>query len=187
MSEVFKTLNATGYEFVNTSSLAESRLLWGFDGSSRKEGWIPPHVVRVRATKRSSCKPAELPYAHEALLLRRSAVDALQDILDAHGELLPVATDDGVEIFAFNTRFFIDALDKERSEIERIEGTDIVNVRKYVFIEPMIRGIDIFRMPFGSSRNYFSDRFVARVKAAKLKGTDFIKLWSSDESVLPSK
>lgn len=187
MSAVFHTLHATGYEFVNTTTLEESRLLSGFDGSSRKEGWKPPHVVRVRVSKRSSCKPAELPNAHEALLLRRSAVDALQDILDAHGELLPVATDDGVEILAFNTRFFIDALDKERSVIERIEGTDIVNIRKYVFIESMIRGIDIFRMPFGPSQNYFSDRFVARVKAAKLKGTDFIKLWSSDESTVPSQ
>jgi hypothetical protein len=114
-------------------------------------------------------------------------VDALQDILDAHGELLPVETDDGVEIVVFNTRFYIDALDMERSEIDRIEGTEAVTIRKYVFIEPMIRGIDIFRMPFGWRQNYFSDRFVARVKAAKLKGTEFIKLWSSDDQLPVSK
>jgi hypothetical protein len=42
-------------------------------------------------------------------------------------------------------------------------------------------------MPFGPRKNYFSDRFVARVKAAKLKGTDFIKLWSSDDSAPPTK
>jgi len=180
MSEVFESLNTTGYEFANTETLAEARMLRSFDGSSRKEGWKPPHVTRKRVSKRGSCKSADLPYTHGSLFLRRSAVDALRDILDAHGELLPLTTDDGVELFVFNTRFFIDALDKERSVIERIEGTDAITIRKYVFIEPMIRGIDIFRMPFGSRNDYFSDRFVARVKAAKLKGTDFIKLWSSE-------
>jgi 2-phospho-L-lactate transferase/gluconeogenesis factor (CofD/UPF0052 family) len=31
--------------------------------------------------------------------MRRSAVDALRDILDVNGEVLPLSTDDGVELF----------------------------------------------------------------------------------------
>ncbi|MBK9262019.1 MAG: hypothetical protein IPM54_19725 [Polyangiaceae bacterium] len=184
MTAVFDTLNANGYEIINTVSndYDDVDALLNLYGPSRKRDWKPILVQRDRATKRGAFKAADLPYAHAAFILRRSAVDALQDILDAHGELLPLATNDGVELFVFNPRFVIDAIDHERSQIERPEGMTLVLIRKYVFIESAIRDIDIFRMPIGPRQNYFSDRFVERVKAAKLKGTDFIKLWSSDES-----
>jgi hypothetical protein len=181
MTAIYKRLNAKGYEIINTvNGYDDDEALRNLYGPSRKHDWKPILVQRDRATKRGAFKSADLPYDHDVLVLRRLAVDALRDILDAHGEVLPLATEDGVELFVFNPRFVIDAIDQERSHIERPEGTTLVQIRTYVFIESAIRGIDVFRLSFGDSRLYFSARFVERVKAAKLKGTEFIKLWSSD-------
>jgi hypothetical protein len=44
-----------------------------------------------------------------------------------------------------------------------------------------VEGVDIFNLRRKLGRIYYSDRFVARVKAAKLKGLDFTKVWSSDK------
>lgn len=182
MTAIYKAEHATGYEFANTTNYDDMMLLHRFDGTSRKGNWKPILVTRGAVNRRQKGRPADIPCMHGSLLLRRSAVDALRDILDAHGELLPMATEDGIELYVFNTLYNIDALDKERSVLEPyIVGPDM-KIRKHVFIEEKIRGIDIFRMPIDPGMDYFSDRFVERVKKAKLKGTDFIKLWSSDEN-----
>ena len=176
----YRPLNATGYEIINTKTLKDLRML-DFDGSSVKEGWVPPHVHRVRPTKRGANKPADLPfYAGDTLIMRRSALDALREVLDAYGEVLPLHTDDDVELFVLNIRVVIDALDVERSEIRTIPETDIVNVRQHVFIESALQGVEMFRVPLVPHNIYFTDLFVERVKKLKLKGTDFIKLWSSE-------
>ncbi|MBK9259272.1 MAG: hypothetical protein IPM54_05490 [Polyangiaceae bacterium] len=184
MTAIYHALRPDGYEIVNTvGGYEDGDALRALGGSSRKHDWKPILVERVRGTRRRGFKPSDLTCSPTAFVLRRSAVDALQDIIDAHGEVLPLATSDGVELFVFNPRFVIDAFDRERSIFEQVPETNILWIRKYVFIETAIRGIDIFRMPIpGAHSLFFSDRFVERVKAAKLKGTDFIKLWSSDES-----
>ena len=158
-----------------------------FDGSSVKEGWVPPHVYRVRPTKRSGNRPADLPFYGDGLIMRRSALNPLHDVLDAYGEVLPLHTDDDVELFVLNIRVVIDALDLERSEIETTPNTNIVSVQEHVFIESALQGVEMFRVPLVPHNIYFSDLFVERVKAAKLKGLDFIKLWSSDESAVPNQ
>ena len=181
MTAIYYKLNAKGYEMINTvHGYDDDQALSDLCGPSRKHDWKPILVRRCRPSRREAFKAADLPYNHGALIMRRSAVDALHDILETHGEVLPIATEDGVELFVFNPRFVIDAIDKERSSYERVPETDIIWMRQYVFVESVIRGIDVFRVPFGPGRLYFSDRFVERVKAAKLKGTEFIKLWSSE-------
>ena len=181
MTAVFHRLNATGYEIVNTvHGYDDDEVLGNLYGVSRKQDWKPILVQRDRPTRRGACKAADLPYSGSGIILRRSAVDALHDILDAQGEVLPLATTDGVDLFVFNLRFMIDAIDKERSIYESVPETSLIWVRTYVFREEMIRDIDIFRVPFGQRRIYVSDRFVERVKKAKLKGTEFIQLWSSE-------
>ncbi len=177
---IYRSTHATGYEIVNSKTIKDLRVL-DFDGSSVKEGWVPPHVYRVRPTKRSGNKPADLPFHVNSLIMRRSALDALRDIVDAYGEVLPLQTDDDVELFILNIRVVIDALDVERSEIETFPNTDIVAVQEHVFIESALQGMEMFRVPLVPHNIYFTDRFVERVKKLKLKGTDFIKLWSSDE------
>ncbi|MBK9265394.1 MAG: hypothetical protein IPM54_37115 [Polyangiaceae bacterium] len=183
MTAVFHRLGAKGYEMINTvNGYDDDEVLRDLYGPPRKQDWKPILVRRCRPSRREAFKAADLPYDHDVLILRPSAVDALRDILETHGEVLPLATEDGVELFVFNPRFVIDAFDRERSTYEQIPGTSTLWIRKYVFIESAIREIDIFKMPMDRG-DYYSDRFVERVKAAKLKGTEFIKLWSSNDTV----
>jgi hypothetical protein len=182
MTAIYARLNAKGYEIVNaTNGYDDDEALRHLHGPSRKQDWKPILVQRDRPTRRRASKVADLPFRLSALIMRRSAVDALQDILETHGEVLPLATEDNIELFVFNPRFVIDAIDKERSICEHYPEAGLILIRTHVFIESMIRDVDIFYGPYGTGEIYFSDRFVERVKKAKLKGTEFIKLWSSDE------
>lgn len=182
MTAIYRRLNAKGYEIINTvHGYDDDQVFLHLGGPSRKHNWKPILVQRDRPTRRTGCKEADIPYDGYALVLRPHAVEALQDVLEAHGEVLPLATNDGVELYVFNPRFVLDALDMERSELEYASPTSRFGVRKYVFIESVVRDVDIFRLPQAYLTTYFSDRFVERVKKAKLKGTDFIKLWSSED------
>ena len=182
MTTIYDRLNTKGFEIINTvHGYDDDEVLRNLCGAPRQPDWKPILVKRDRPTRRGACKEADIPYDGYTLVLRPRAIEALQDILDAHGELLPLATNDGVELYVFNPRFVLDALDRERCVIEEPEGTTIVWIRKYAFIESAIRGVDIFRLPVAPRTLCFSDRFVDRVKKAKLKGTDFIKLWSSED------
>jgi hypothetical protein len=44
-------------------------------------------------------------------------------MLEAHGELLPLATDDGGDLVVLNVTTVLDALDEERSSVQRFPST----------------------------------------------------------------
>jgi hypothetical protein len=178
--KVYEPLVAHGYEWVNCNDDADYEVFLGFDGSPQEVQWQPVRVRRVRADERQEFKPSDFPWlgAH-ALVMRGRAVDALRDILDAHGEVLPLTTEDEVELFVFNARA-IDALDEERSSIMKFPGTNrIMRVTRVAFIESAVREVDVFRLPHRASSTYVSQRFVERVAEARLVGLEFKVVWSS--------
>jgi len=180
--EIYDSIGAKGYEIIHTlGGYDDDQLLDKLDGTPRLATWIPVRVKRVRGSLREAFRPADLPYkVGGTLILRRSAVDALRDMLDASGELLPLHDEGGVELYVLNVRA-LDALDEPRSTICYFEGDRIACVDKPVFIRSALDGVDIFTLRRCTGRVYFSDRFVARVKAAKLKGLDFTKVWSLED------
>ena len=109
-----------------------------------------------------------------------AAVDALRDILEAHGELLPLQDEGGVELFAHNT-WALDAFDHERTDGSRDENGRISNANKHVFIPSVVEGVDMFKQAKErAGQIYVSERFLSRWKQAKLKGLDFNLVWDSD-------
>ncbi|MBK9260186.1 MAG: hypothetical protein IPM54_10160 [Polyangiaceae bacterium] len=181
--EIYDSIGVRGYEIVQCpGGYDDWQLLGNLDGTPRLATWKPVVVKRVRGSKREAFRPADLPYEGGSLILRRSAVDVLRDMLEAHGELLPLQDEGGVELYVLNLRAVDDALDEPRSSVNYVGGTDrISRIKKPVFIPSAVEGVDIFKLRRKLSQIYFSDRFVARVKAAKLKGLNFTKVWSSDE------
>lgn len=178
---IYEPLVAEGYEWVNCYDDSDYEVFLGFDGSPRAGQWRPVKVRRVRANEKQKFIPSDFPWlGADALVMRRRAVDALWDILVAHGEVLPLATDDNVELFVFNARI-VDALDEARSAVMRFPGTNrIMDITQAAFIEPKVRGLDIFRLPHRASSTYVSERFVDRVKTTGLVGLDFNQVWSSE-------
>lgn len=183
---VYDTAHAKGHEIVNPINYDEGRILYDFDGTTRKEGWRPVHVYRTRATKREANKPADLAFYMEPIM-RRSGMEALRDVFEAHGELLPLATDDGVELWVLNVLGVIDAHDLERSHIRYGHLTGDQIIEEHAFLPDVIGDREIFRSSAGYRKVYFTDRFVARVKKLKLKGTEFVPLWSSEGPLPKSK
>jgi hypothetical protein len=180
--EMYKYLGAKSYEIIQCPGGYDDFIQFDrLDGTPRKTDWKPILVKRVRPSLREGNRPADLPSRVGTLILRRSALDALRDMLEANGELLPLATDDGVELYVHNMRT-IDALDWERSMFDSYEEFNPRPwMKKPAFIASALEGVDIFKQARVSNDLYVSDRFVARVKAAKLKGLEFTKVWSSED------
>lgn len=177
--EIYEPQVAEGYEWVNAVEPNDYEIFLQFDGTPRASVWRPVPVRRTRADERHPFKQSDFPWlAGCALVMRRSAVDALRDMLDANGQLLPLSTDDGVELFALNART-IDAMDKAASSVIKYPGTDrIMRIKSIAFEASRIDGIDLFRLPHRASATYVSSRFVERVQEAGLRGLSFEKVWS---------
>jgi hypothetical protein len=176
---IYEPLVAEGYEWVNAIRDEDYEVFYSFDGKPCAATWKPIAVRRVRADEGRVFKPSDFPWlGRHALILRRAARDALHDIMDAHGEMLPLSTDDGVELFVLNARV-IDALDEASSSLTRLPGTNrIVRIEKPAFYASAIQGADIFRLPHRATPTYVSERFVDRVKTAGLRGLVFDEVWS---------
>ena len=176
--EVFEPMVQRGYEWINCADPADYEVFTSFDGSVRGAEWRPIPVVRVPADAQHEFKPSDFPWlGSDALVMRRTAVDALRDILDVNGELLPLVTDDGVELFVLNARV-TDALDIAKSSLMMFPGTQrILRVKKVAFVTSAIDGRDLFRLAHRASSTYVSDRFVNRVREANLCGLVFNKVW----------
>jgi len=111
----------------------------------------------------------------------RRAVEALRDLLEGHGEILPVMISDD-EYFLLNVTRVVDALDESNSEVIRFEGSSkVLNIRSHSFYEEKLFGIMIFKIPQVITMDVFvTDVFVERVRSAGLKGFWFPFVWSSD-------
>jgi hypothetical protein len=172
---IYEPLVAEGYEWINCCDDADYEVFWSFDGSPRAPGWKPVKVRRVRADDRQAFNPSDFPWlgAH-ALIMRRKPVEALRKMLASGGEVLPLATDDGTDLSVLNVTRVLDAIDEQRSDILRFPGSGrIMRIQSIAFLEPIVRGVDIFRLPHRASPTYVSERFVKAVQDAGLRGLEF--------------
>ena len=110
--------------------------------------------------------------------LRRRALDCLADLIAECGEALPLATEDGTELFLLNIRK-VDALDENESVLVRFPSSEkIMRIKKVAFVREAIVGLDLFRLPLRSGTTYVSERFVQRVRDCGLLGLEFTEAWS---------
>jgi hypothetical protein len=179
---IYKYMRSKGYEMLTWVDDDGGDRFDRLNGKPQGKKWTPIHVRRVRATRREGCKPSDAPFVFMSgvLVFRRSAVDALRDMLDAYGELLPLEDEGGVELYAYNPRA-LEALDHERTVGSRDKQGRVYLPNNHVFIPSVVEGVDIFRQAQKKGGNiYLGERFVQRWKQAKLKGLDFILAWDSD-------
>jgi hypothetical protein len=90
---IYQPLVRDGYEWINTEDPADYEVFLSFDGRRHAADWRAVRVRRVRMDDRHACKPSDFPWlGGHALILRTTAVEALRDLLEANGELLPLGT-----------------------------------------------------------------------------------------------
>ena len=178
---IYRPMTAHNYEWVICCKSDDYDIFHTFDGSSRSGTWRPISVRRCPADERQKGLPSDFPWlSSDVLVMRKRAIMALRDLLDAHGELLPLATDDDVELFAFNARV-VDALDESKADIVRAPDTgEIMFIEQVAFTESKIQELDIFRLPYRANPTYISQRFIDRVRSAELVGLEFDVVWSTE-------
>ncbi|MBT1538946.1 hypothetical protein B7R78_0018130 [Ralstonia solanacearum] len=105
------------------------------------------------------------------IILYRQAVEALSDLLDGAGQMLPI-DDRYPDLQGFHvTRIVRDAVDFDRSEyVVYPRGTLI---RKTVLLKERVADVPIFKIQEDPTRVFISDVFRRRVEEKKLKGFSF--------------
>lgn len=178
---IYEPLVRTEYEWISTLDERDYEIFLSFDGGSRASTWKPVRVRRVRADDRQEFRESDFPWlGSHALVLRQRAVKALGHTIEQCAELLPLETDDEAELFVLNVLRVVDALDEERSSVVRFPSSNrVMRVTRPHFREAVIRGLDMFRLPFRASPTYVSQGFVDAASAANLVGLDFRKVWSA--------
>lgn len=180
--QIFNYMRTPGYEMLRPIDDDGFDRFDRVNGKPQSKKWKPIRVQRIRATRREAGRPSDSPFvfASGVMVFRRSAIDALRDILDNYGELLPLQDAEGVELYAYNPRA-LDALDHVLTRGSRDARGLISLARHHVFFPSMVEGVDIFRLKEEKAGSiYVGEKFLQRWKQAKLKGLDFYLAWDSE-------
>jgi hypothetical protein len=172
---VFDSIGVRDYECLIAVNSDDYAVFRSLDGTPRKATWRPIVIRCVRGDRRWKKRFSDFPWMTGGVLFfREKAAEVLKDILERNGELLPLVLEGGAKLYVHNTFVLPNALDEEKSTIIRFEGSNrIMWIRKAVFYENVVRGVDMFRLPLISSATYVSDKFVDLVNKHNLKGLEF--------------
>jgi hypothetical protein len=135
--------------------------------------WTPQPVSgRVRPYNDYPCCNLSIPAFSER------AVEALRDLLEPNGELLPLVSVVGI-YYAYNITTVADILDLDRSEVQWFDDKrDIAStIIRHEFLPEKLEGLSIFRLVEEPALTYVTNFFVERVRAHRLRGFVFHKLW----------
>ncbi len=115
-------------------------------------------------------------------VFNRKAVNALADMLEGNGELLPI-TCDGEDYFLFNVTRVVDTLNEENSQVKRFSSGRIMYIVRYSFFPNRLVGLKVFKIPQAVLMDVLvTDDFVERVKATKLKGFECRLVWTDEKN-----
>ncbi|NJN23304.1 MAG: hypothetical protein HC810_01410 [Acaryochloridaceae cyanobacterium RL_2_7] len=146
--------------------LRAARLEW-FRGKTMSNEWHPLEIEPGEGTEHLELPDFDAtPLWH---MFSHRAVDALADILEPNGELLPVIYPE-CEYYAYNCLTLADVVDSEKCD------PIYDNFRKLIFRKDALDGLTIFVMKDCPWVDLLvTDTFVERVKQSNLKGFGFIK------------
>lgn len=174
--QVFKLeADANHYQSIAPQNDAGFDLLRWLDGTPHAQSWVPVNMLIVDP----ELPPSDFPgFRSAAPIFSLRAVEALGDLLQPNGELLPLICPDG-DYFVFNVTAMPDILDEDRSEIRRFRSGRILDITGYQFRGSSVGSHVIFRLPqLPTGRVYVTDEFVQRVAASGLTGFEFPSVWT---------
>jgi hypothetical protein len=173
-----------GFAFVDKTSLLGKRNIYSdfrnFDPNDK--AWQPPLLKPLWKAREvvGNVRPEnDYPTVAEVPAFSRRAVDALRDLLEPNGEILPLKTAPGVgEYFAYHVTTIADVLDNERSVVRRFEGKYVaIEISHHEFMAHKLVHLSIFRIPEKPTAVFVTDIFADRVRAHSLNGFNLIKVW----------
>lgn len=135
--------------------------------------WQAPKVVgRVRPFQDYPCVNMLYP------AFSRRAGDALRDVLEPNGELLPLDSELG-EYYFYNITTVLDVFDAAKAKCfwSPSRPSIAMDIEYFAFHREKLVGQTIFRFLENPVMTVVTDEFVRRVYAAGLNGFQFNKIW----------
>jgi hypothetical protein len=153
-----------------------------FDGRSPAlDDWQPPAVAAVRDGS-AGLQMTDFAVVWVEPAVSRGAVEALGDVLRAHGELLPLLCPDG-EYYAYNVTTLRDALDEEGSSVVRFTTGRVMRIDRYAFRTDQLHDVEVFKIPqLPKAFVFMTGAFLERVRAAGMTGLDPELVWEQKPS-----
>jgi hypothetical protein len=150
------------------------------NGLSRREGWTPVRMRLVMEEEHGEpLRESDAPWlGSHALIFRQKAVAALESLLLAHGELLPLECEQA-KLAVFNPVNVLDALDEAASIVQRLPSSGRVAwIEKHVFRREVIQGFQVFKIKsLRVSPTFVGEQFVEQWRSAGLRGLTFEQVW----------
>lgn len=163
--------------FVIDSKEARRKLgadtLFHFDQrpKSYAEGWAPLEIAFAKMSRGKNIALPDITLRNGRMFLNEKACAALRDMLEPHGELLPV-TYDGETGYLFNILALADATDA-LDEV-RSSKNEYQELQSLAFHEERLEGVPVFRTAFDDFMGvYCQDALKEKIEQAGLKGVTF--------------
>ncbi len=138
------------------------------DGTPMAASWRP---VRVAWETEDGAYPrCDVTEVSGAPVFNARAVEALSDLLEGRGELLPLDVEGGDQHYAFNVTRLSGALDEGRSECEYFSDGRILGVDRHEFDPVALAGETIFKLIQKRNYEYVVDALRERAEGAGLTG-----------------
>jgi hypothetical protein len=159
----------------------EGEFVRQFRSGAPIDPWFPP-PIRFQTAKEDregrdrGSKPGELSdspfYSAATLFLSSRAREALLTTLQDHGQFLPVPIPGNSEgLFVFNCTTVLDALDREKSDVELYASGTPRRVRRLAWDQRIVGGTAVFRLQWPPTYAlYISEAVADLIARAELTG-----------------
>lgn len=153
-----------------------------FDGSSKKDKWECPEVVRLEPEKRLVLSDAPGFYPHIPVF-NGKAIGILKKYLEQTSEILPLKNSENI-FYAINIVKVLDCINYDKSEFKMFkDGKRIMRFKKYSFFKDSLEGSNIFKIidePLGNP--FVTDNFRNTILENGLTGFVFKLVWDSEDT-----
>ncbi|WP_202081757.1 imm11 family protein [Caldalkalibacillus salinus] len=169
--------NIDGYEYFGYKNEKDAKVFtFGFRGNRMADQWEKVELVTYENGKESDFPGFPTP------IFSSTAKQVLDEIISGAVEFLPIYHKNGT-YYALNVINIVNGLDYNKSLLIRDKELDIVNdVKRYSFIEDVVRVESIFKLPeFRATRIFVTDLFKKRVEETGLVGFEFHEVWDSEK------
>lgn len=142
--------------------------------------WVPVKVEWLDEGDSLQKPVADFPSFGGVPAFSYRAVNALRDLLEPNGVILPLQTS-SEGLFAYKVTSEVDALDEEGSELMRFSSGRIMGVQRFAFFADRIDEVQIFKVPQLRAHVFVTHVFAERVRRSGLTGFVLEEVWSDEE------